>query len=55
MENLNQNQKIKMTKKISIVTPTFNEEDNIAELCAAISKEMQNFSALNGLLNGCAH
>ena len=33
-----------MTKKISIVTPTFNEEDNIAELCAAISKEMQNFS-----------
>ena len=33
-----------MTKKISIVTPTFNEEDNIAELCAAISKEMKNFS-----------
>jgi len=32
-----------MTNKISIVTPTFNEEENISELCEAISKEMQNF------------
>ena len=28
-------------KKISIVTPTFNEEENISKLCEAISKEME--------------
>ena len=28
-------------KKISIVTPTFNEEENISKLCEAISKEMK--------------
>jgi polyisoprenyl-phosphate glycosyltransferase len=32
-----------MTKKISIVTPTFNEEANISLLCDAISSEMNNF------------
>ncbi len=32
-----------MKKKISIVTPTYNEEDNISLLCEAISKEMKNF------------
>ena len=30
-------------KKISIVTPTFNEENNISELCNVISKEMAKF------------
>ena len=29
-----------MSKKISIITPTFNEEKNIEKLCLAISKEM---------------
>ena len=29
-----------MRKLISIVTPTFNEEGNIEELCKSISKEM---------------
>ena len=33
-----------MNKKISIVTPTFNEEANISRLCDEISKEMQGFS-----------
>ena len=33
-----------MNKKISIVTPTFNEEENISKLCNEISREMQNFS-----------
>ena len=33
-----------MKKKISIVTPTFNEEDNILRLCDEISKEMKNYS-----------
>ena len=33
-----------MNKKISIVTPTFNEEANIYRLCDEISKEMQGFS-----------
>ena len=32
-----------MKKKISIVTPTFNEETNISELCNAITKEMAKF------------
>jgi len=30
-----------MIKKISIVTPTFNEEDNISQLCEVIAKEME--------------
>ena len=29
-----------MSKKISIITPTFNEEKNIEKLCSEISKEM---------------
>jgi len=33
-----------MKKKISIVTPTFNEEENIYKLCDEISKEMKNYS-----------
>ena len=30
-----------MKKLISIVTPTFNEEDNIKQLCEAISTELK--------------
>ena len=33
-----------MNKKISIVTPTFNEAANISRLCDEISKEMHGFS-----------
>lgn len=33
-----------MNKKISIVTPTYNEEENISRLCDEISKEMKLFS-----------
>ena len=29
-----------MKKLISIVTPTFNEEDNIKELCQSIASEL---------------
>ena len=29
-----------MKKKISIITPTYNEQDNIKKLCEEISKEM---------------
>ena len=29
-----------MKKKISIITPTFNEAENIEKLCEEISKEM---------------
>ena len=29
-----------MNKKVSIVTPTFNEEQNIEKLCLEISKEI---------------
>lgn len=32
-----------MKKKISIVTPTLNEQDNISELCTLISEEMDKF------------
>jgi hypothetical protein len=39
---LNLELKILMKKKISIVTPTFNEEKNILKLCDEISKEMKN-------------
>ena len=31
-----------MKKLISIITPTYNEKDNINELCEKISKEMSN-------------
>ena len=31
-----------MKKLISIVTPTFNEEENIEKLCKAVGSEMQN-------------
>ena len=30
-----------MKKKISVVTPTYNEETNIEQLCFAVAKEMQ--------------
>ena len=30
-----------MNKLISIVTPTFNEQDNIEELCKSISTEFE--------------
>ena len=30
-----------MTKKISIVTPTFNEEENIEKLCLEIASQMK--------------
>ena len=33
-----------MNKKISIVTPTFNEESNIEALCLAVSEEMKKLS-----------
>ena len=33
-----------MTKKISIVTPTFNEEANIEKLCLKISEEMKKLN-----------
>ena len=33
-----------MNKKISIVTPTFNEENNIEALCFAVSEEMKKLS-----------
>ena len=33
-----------MTKKISIVTPTFNEETNIEKLCLSISEEMKKLN-----------
>ena len=33
-----------MTKKISIVTPTFNEEENIEKLCLKISEEMKKLN-----------
>lgn len=32
-----------MTKKISIVTPTFNEEQNIEKVCNLISEEMKKY------------
>ena len=31
-----------MSKKISIVTPTFNEEENIEKLCSEIALQMKN-------------
>jgi glycosyltransferase involved in cell wall biosynthesis len=33
-----------MTKKISIITPTFNEEENIEKLCLKISEEMKKLN-----------
>jgi len=33
-----------MSKKISIITPTFNEEQNIEKLCLEISKEMSKLN-----------
>ena len=33
-----------MNKKISIVTPTFNEESNIEALCLGVSEEMKKLS-----------
>ena len=33
-----------MSKKISIITPTFNEEKNIEKLCSEISKEMSKLN-----------
>lgn len=33
-----------MSKKISIVTPTFNEEENIEKLCTEISKQMKKIN-----------
>ena len=33
-----------MTKKISIITPTFNEEKNIEKLCLKISEEMKKLN-----------
>ena len=33
-----------MSKKISIVTPTFNEEENIEKLCLKISEEMKKLN-----------
>ena len=33
-----------MNKKISIVTPTFNEESNIEALCVGVSEEMKKLS-----------
>ena len=30
--------------KISIVTPTFNEEENIEKLCSEIKNEMKKFN-----------
>ena len=33
-----------MNKKISIVTPTFNEENNIEALCLAVSEEMKKLT-----------
>ena len=33
-----------MNKKISIVTPTFNEESNIEALCLGVSEQMKKLS-----------
>ena len=33
-----------MTRLISIVTPTFNEEENIEKLCQEINHVMKNFN-----------
>ena len=36
-----------MTKKISIVTPTFNEEENIEKLCLEIASQMKQTMSMS--------
>ena len=39
-----------MNKKISIVTPTFNEQENIEKLSSEISIEMKNINMIMNIL-----